>query len=647
MIKHGLFALSGVAMFALAAASGLIYQPAIEDGRIVVVPKRDWLRPEPLPLRQPPDTTPTFPRCRGWGCVALHDSRALVMRVRQVTNTNDSGAGSLRNIVETVARSDTLDVVTFTTGGRICLESELDASTSADNLVIAGQTAPGGGITIACHQFRLGSQGAGVFPSDIVLSHLSLRKNIRNTFPIEGPVVFNYLGCAWNGSTGSGGSDCFNPGNGNHEEGLITFSNSLGFEPHAAHPTVMHFNARLGTVHSNLLIGPGRRFPWASSNPDSTGGIEIVNNVIYNWTTSPMAFPQTSVIDAEWNYMKRGPATNALGAFEQTPGHWRAVCVDGAETCISSVYWNNNLSQESAFQPMSADSAWRGSQPQYLCDEVTPTDWPATATCNADGDTVPLMWRRDVDLPTHLGTDARWPYVRQTMTQNRLDAILDAAGNSRGLTSDGRWISRRDSVDAAKVQEFRDGTGLVTEINFPGAVPLDPDTFPVVPVPAAGTPPTDTSGDGIPDEWLLRWGFLATDSIAGDTLAVNQAGDSTAVTGYRIIEHYLNNSDPFDHEPWYVTFDEGPRRVYDVPLIQIGFGPFTVLVPDTAVVPRGFSRAILPSPARDSALVVTCEAHGSEPADSVRVEDALEAWDISGVPSAGFLRTRPMPWAPC
>jgi hypothetical protein len=61
---------------------------------------------------------PAFPEARGWGATALNASRGLPVRVLKVTNTNSSGAGSLREALETVS-PDFFDIIIFRVGGRI------------------------------------------------------------------------------------------------------------------------------------------------------------------------------------------------------------------------------------------------------------------------------------------------------------------------------------------------------------------------------------------------------------------------------------------------------------------------------------------------------------------------------------------------
>src|SRR3989338_4486206 len=85
-------------------------------------------------------SVPAFPGAEGFGAAAVGGRGGQVIKV---TNLNDSGPGSLRQcaVVESGPR-----ICVFTIGGTITLNSDLDIVNPF--LTIAGQTAPGGGITL-------------------------------------------------------------------------------------------------------------------------------------------------------------------------------------------------------------------------------------------------------------------------------------------------------------------------------------------------------------------------------------------------------------------------------------------------------------------------------------------------------------------
>ena len=78
-----------------------------------------------------------FPSAQGWGRFATGGRTGTVYHV---TNLNDSGSGSLRDAVSQPNR-----IVVFDVAGVIRINSRMSF---AKNLYVAGQTAPGEGITV-------------------------------------------------------------------------------------------------------------------------------------------------------------------------------------------------------------------------------------------------------------------------------------------------------------------------------------------------------------------------------------------------------------------------------------------------------------------------------------------------------------------
>ncbi|SDL39463.1 hypothetical protein [Kriegella aquimaris] len=102
-----------------------------------------------------------FPTAEGFGKNATGGRGGYVVAV---TNLNDSGPGSLRDALKkTGART-----IIFKVGGIIDCNSYLEIPYKSGNVTIAGQTAPGGGITIRGAELRISA-------SNVILRYVKIR----------------------------------------------------------------------------------------------------------------------------------------------------------------------------------------------------------------------------------------------------------------------------------------------------------------------------------------------------------------------------------------------------------------------------------------------------------------------------------------
>ena len=132
---------------------------------------------------------PAFPGAEGFGAYAFGGRGGALYRV---TNLNDSGPGSLREAVE----AEGPRTVIFDVSGTIELESRI----TIDNpyLTIAGQTAPGDGITVANRKFDVRTY-------DVIIRHIRFRRGVYEddtdewTFRIRGGthVIVDHITVTW------------------------------------------------------------------------------------------------------------------------------------------------------------------------------------------------------------------------------------------------------------------------------------------------------------------------------------------------------------------------------------------------------------------------------------------------------------------
>ena len=250
-------------------------------------------------LAQSPEV-PAFPGAEGFGRFSTGGRGGDVYHV---TNVNDSGSGSLRNGIETATGPRT---IVFDLSGNIMLKSSLNVN--KPNITIAGQTAPGDGITLGggCLKIsadniiirylrvRLGDLNGGVSDavtisrgSNIILDHLSASWSVDETLSDQGNEI-DLVTVQWCMVTES---LC----NSIHNKGPHGYGGIIG--------------GLRQTFHHNLYAH------HTSRNPKVTGrrhcDVDFRNNVIYNWGFNSCYDGTASWVNWVGNYYKAGPATKS------------------------------------------------------------------------------------------------------------------------------------------------------------------------------------------------------------------------------------------------------------------------------------------------------------------------------------------------
>src|SRR5215207_4718821 len=263
-----------------------------------------------------------FPGAEGFGAQSVGGRGGTVI---EVTNLNDSGSGSLRACVEAQGPR----ICVFRVGGTITTQSKIIVRNPY--LTIAGQTAPGGGITLRAAQ-SYHEEPLIISTHDVIIRYVrfragasavpnSSRRSMTVNFGAYNVIVDH---CSFSWATDQplllidGVRDVTIQWS-IISEGLArsTHFEDGSFKEHSTGLSVSGKNynstAQTGniTIHHNLLAHNGGR------NPQNAGyGLEdVVNNVIYNWggqgfTTHDLQANVPSNIVG--NYFKKG--VNTTGA---------------------------------------------------------------------------------------------------------------------------------------------------------------------------------------------------------------------------------------------------------------------------------------------------------------------------------------------
>ncbi|MFN3148856.1 pectate lyase [Bremerella sp.] len=412
---------------------------------------------------------PAFPGAEGYGALTTGGRGG---RVITVTNLNGSGPGSLQAACE----AEGPRVVIFQVAGTI----QGDVRIRHDHITIAGQSAPGDGITI--------KGSVGIDANDVVIRYLRVRTDhpgdaIGGRYKKN--IIIDHVSASW--ST----DEVFSL---YHNEN-VTIQWCMITEACAKEDGSHRFGGiwgnQYGTYHHNLIAHNDSRNPrWASG----CGYNDYRNNVLYNWgyescyggeskqkgdrRQPPIPF---STINMVANYYKPGPATRA-----DVKDRIASPSARNGED-YGSWYVNENYVEGSP--------------------EVTANNW-----LGMDGKTFQKLTQP-------------WEAMRiaQHSPQDVYLAVLNEAGCS---------LPQRDSIDSRIVKEVKNGTATYGR----NGIIDSPDDVGGWPEFKGGTPESDSDKDGIPDQWEMKYGL---DSNNAEDASRDDDGD-----GYTNIEEYLNNTDP-------------------------------------------------------------------------------------------------------
>jgi pectate lyase len=431
-----------------------------------------------------PGQIPAFPGAEGFGA---NTPGGRGGRIIEVTNLNDGGPGSLRDAIET----DGPRIIVFRVGGTIVLKKSLEITHPF--VTIAGQTAPGGGITLK-GQFSSQDSAVIIRTHDVIVRYIRSRpgpgvQNASNGDALEilgneaNNIIVDHCSFSWaideNVSTWydahditiqrsiiSEGLYCSTHEKGCHSMGMILGSDG----------------SRNISIHHNLFAHNHERNPYIRTS----GLVDFVNNVIYNsWGTPSVVTDENSKPQVNYvgNYFKPGSDTE--------PGKF-LVSVSSTNGLGAEIYVQGNITPQRQSDDLAEDLA------------VKPEDrsWIVSNRFTA-------------------------PFITTTKAYEAYNQVLSDVGSNVGLDDRGNTYLRQDDVDKRIINDVRDGTGKI--INDPSEVGGWPDL-------PAGMPYQDSDHDGMPDTWETRYGF--------DPNNPSDASDDADGDGYTNIEEYLNSSNP-------------------------------------------------------------------------------------------------------
>ena len=260
-----------------------------------------------------------FPGAEGYGRFARGGRGGVVV---EVTNTNNSGPGSLRDALTGNYGPRT---VVFAVSGLITLESDLIINNNNPFITLAGQTAPGKGI--CTRKYQLGMSGG----RDVIVRHIRSRPGDIAGITLNGTGMSGSDHCIMDHISVSWGIDeelsTRTSKNVTFQRSLISEALNIAGHDHYGAGTRHGYAATVGgdiaSLHHNLLAhNEGRNWSMGGGLDASgfyAGRLDIFNNVVYNWRsrTTDGGAHEVNFVN---NYYKTGAASTIFTALNPQYG---------------------------------------------------------------------------------------------------------------------------------------------------------------------------------------------------------------------------------------------------------------------------------------------------------------------------------------
>jgi len=466
-----------------------------------------------------------FPGAEGFGRYALGGRGGDVYHV---TNLEDWGEGTFRYGIETASGPRT---IVFDLSGTIHLTRGL--TISKPYITIAGQTAPGNGITLAGHclsteadhiivryiRVRLGDQSGGDDDaisvrsgSNIIVDHVTASWGVDETFSFQSNTI-DSLTVQW----------CLiseSLRDSHHEKGLHGYGGIMG--------------GLRQTVHHNLYAHHSSRSPKVTGRRHCE--VDFRNNVIYNWGYKSCYDGTKSWINWINNYYKAGPGTNnnvkdRIFQLSDAPVDPENEGWEISNTFTTSLYADGNYVD--GYEVISADN-WNGG----------------------------IDFTNGANEAEHRVLSAHdYPLIQEQTAEECYPDVLESAGASKV----------RDAIDERIIHEVSSGTTTYagSKTGTPGIIDSQMD---VGGLPELGSTasPTDTDRDGMPDAWETENGLDPEDPD-------DRNGDNDS-DGYTNLEEYLDAAitwepvgiEAHDRDPGFICYPNPVNAGFTVKMDRPG-----------------------------------------------------------------------------
>lgn len=410
-----------------------------------------------------------FPGAEGFGALATGGRGG---RVIKVTNLSSGGPGSLQNALN----QNEARIIVFTVSGVI----DGDIEVPFGNVTIAGQTAPGAGITI---RGRLsGAYQVGV--DNMIIRHIRVRPQYEGEpgnqfdaiqFSRNARLIFDHVSASFGVDETV---DLYEARDVTVQWSTIESSATQG-HPEGEHNygLINGPDGRRITLHHNLFAHHKNRAPAIANGP-----AEVVNNVMYNVRHGFIHHnPASGQFNIEGNYFKAGKSSTLVPFFFDDEDDFAA-----------------------------ADLGY------FLTDNYIDD---ATSDCKGSVENPWTQCSQDLYAPASRRSASKFDFSASGDFHLQVATEASEVAFSKVLAGAGAFP--RDIVTRNSVADTANGTGAWGAVALPS--PLDGLS--------ASAAPVDSDGDGIADAWETAHGLDPANASDNQTMMAS---------GYPAIEEYIN-----------------------------------------------------------------------------------------------------------
>lgn len=503
------------------------------------------------------DAAPAFPGAEGHG---RYTTGGRGGKVIHVTTLEDDTNGNIEGSLRWALKQSGAKTIVFDVGGYIDLKAQLDVTS---NTTIAGQTAPGPGITLRYYTLYFGkcdnvivrfirsrrsqvkdvNDGAdatwGRRKKNIIIDHCSFSWSIDEVASFYDNRNFTMQWCTI-------AEGLANPG---HSKGAHSYGGIWGGKEASFHHNfIAHVQNRAPRFN-------GARYEWDGwdkekyENTVDAERVDFRNNLLYNWGNGNGSYggPGGGYINIVNNYYKAGPGTknktnvtqvsvgsssnstnaNLLGLASRyyVDGNYVTAAKEPENYDWSGVIYDSGLSTIDGERYIPDPNHWFGSKVTYVKD-------------SKDQDCVRLKLDEPVDGGVVTTQSALTIYnkVQEFAGASLFRDAVDARYMEETSTGTVTFHGKEAYVDAnGKVYSTSNTEGILDFINDPEGVE-NPNTasYPVLVASSRGAD-FDTDGDGMPDAFETANGLDPKNAEDGNLYTLDSKGY------YTNLEVYVNS----------------------------------------------------------------------------------------------------------